>query len=35
MLEKQFYRQLEEKAKKLGATPDKLVYNAILLILKT
>jgi hypothetical protein len=34
MLEKQFYKQLEEKAKRLETTPDKLIYNAILLILK-
>jgi hypothetical protein len=35
MLEKQFYRQLEETAKRLETTPDKLVYNAIVLILET
>jgi len=35
MLEKKFYKQLEERAKKLETTPDKLRYNAILLILKT
>jgi hypothetical protein len=34
LLEKQFYKQLEEKAKRLETTPDKLIYNAILLILK-
>ena len=34
MLEKKFYRQLEEKAKKLETTPDKLIYNALLLTLK-
>jgi hypothetical protein len=34
MLEKQFYKQLEEKAERLETTPDKLIYNAILLILK-
>ena len=31
MLEKKFYRQLEEKAKKLETTPDKLIYNAKLI----
>jgi hypothetical protein len=35
MLEKQFYGQLEETAKKLETTPDKLIYNAILLIIKS
>jgi len=35
MLQKKFYRQLEETAKKLETTPDKLIYNAILLILKS
>jgi len=35
MLEKQFYKQLEETAKKLETTPDKLIYNAILLIIKS
>jgi len=34
-LEKQFYKQLEEKAKELETTPDKLLYNAILLVLKS
>ena len=34
MLGKQFYRQLEETAQKLKTTPDKLIYNAILLIIK-
>jgi len=34
MLERQFYRQLEETAKKLETTPDKLIYNAMRLILK-
>ena len=34
MLEKQLYKQLEEKAKRLETTPDKLIYNAIVLILK-
>jgi len=35
MLKKPLYEKLEEKAKKLETTPDKLIYNAILLILKT
>jgi len=35
MLEKQFYKQLEETAKKLESTPGKLIYNAILLIIKS
>jgi len=35
MLEKQLYSQLEETAKKLETTPDKLIYNAILLIIKS
>jgi len=35
MLERKFYRQLEETAKKLETTPDKLIYNAILLITKS
>ncbi|MCD6243161.1 hypothetical protein J7K06_05720 [Candidatus Bathyarchaeota archaeon] len=35
MLQKKFYRQLEETAKKLETTPDKLIYNAILLIIKS
>ena len=33
-IERKFYRQLEETAKRLKTTPDKLIYNAILLILK-
>jgi len=35
MLERPFYKQLEETAKKLETTPEKLIYNAILLILKS
>jgi ParB-like chromosome segregation protein Spo0J len=35
MVKKPLYEQLEKKAKKLEITPDKLIYNAILLILKT
>ena len=35
MVKKSLYERLEEKAKKLETTPDKLIYNAILLILKT
>ena len=31
-IEKQFYRQLEEAARRLKTTPDKLIYNAILLM---
>ena len=34
ILEKQFYEQLEETAKRLQTTPDKLIYNAICLIIK-
>ena len=34
-IEKQFYRQLEEAARRLKTTPDKLIYNAILLITKS
>lgn len=34
MLEKKFYEQLEEKAERLEITPDKLIYNAILLGIK-
>lgn len=34
ILEKQFYEQLEETARKLETTPDKLIYNAIRLILE-
>jgi len=33
-VERRFYRQLEETAERLETTPDKLIYNAILLILK-
>jgi len=35
VVKKPLYEKLEEKAKKLETTPDKLIYNAILLILKT
>jgi len=35
VVKKSLYGQVEEKAKKLETTPDKLIYNAILLILKT
>jgi len=35
MLKKQFYMELEEKSKKLKTTPEKLLYNAILIILKS
>jgi len=35
VLKKPLYEKLEEKARKLETTPDKLIYNAILLILKT
>ena len=35
VVKKPLYEQLEEKAKKLETTPDKLIYSAILLILKT
>jgi len=35
VMKKPLYEKLEEKAKKLETTPDKLRYNAILLILKT
>ena len=34
MLQKKFYKQLEKTAKRLETTPDKLIYNAILLIIK-
>jgi len=34
-IERGFYRQLEETAEKLETTPDKLIYNAILLLIKT
>lgn len=33
-IERRFYKQLEEKAETLEATPDKLIYNAILLLMK-
>jgi len=35
VVKKPLYEKLEEKARKLETTPDKLIYNAILLILKT
>ena len=35
VVKKPLYEKLEERARKLETTPDKLVYNAILLILKT
>jgi len=35
MVKKPFYVKLEKKAEELGTTPDKLIYNAILMILKT
>jgi len=35
VMKKPLYEKLEEKAKKLETTPDKLMYNAILLVLKT
>jgi hypothetical protein len=35
MMKKPLYKKLEEKARKLETTPDKLIYNAIVLILKT
>jgi hypothetical protein len=35
VMKKVLYEKVEEKAKKLETTPDMLVYNAILLILKT
>jgi len=34
-IERKFYRQLEETTKRLKTTPDKLIYNAILLIIKS
>jgi len=34
MLEKRFYKKLEETAERLKTTPDKLIYNAICLIIK-
>ena len=33
-IKRQLYEQLEETAKRLGTTPDILVYNALLLTLK-
>jgi hypothetical protein len=35
VMKKPLYEKLEEKAKKLETTTDKLMYNAILLVLKT
>ena len=35
VLKKSLYEKLQERAKKLKTTPDKLIYNAILAILKT
>ena len=35
MLERRFYKRLEEIAERLKTTPDKLIYNAICLIIKT
>jgi predicted DNA-binding ribbon-helix-helix protein len=35
MLERRFYKQLEETAEKLETTPDKLIYNAVRIILKS
>jgi ParB-like chromosome segregation protein Spo0J len=35
VVKKPLYEKLEEKARKLETTPDKLIFNAILLILKT
>jgi hypothetical protein len=35
MLERRLYKQLEETAEKLQTTPDKLIYNAIRIILKS
>ncbi len=35
MLERNIYKQLEETAKKLETTPDKLIYNAIRILLKS
>ena len=34
MVEKPFYRKLKEVSEKLGATPDVLINNALLLIVK-
>jgi hypothetical protein len=34
MVEKPFYTKLEKAAEKLGTTPDVLINNALLLILK-
>lgn len=31
MLEKKFYEQLEEEAKRLEITPDVLIYNLLML----
>jgi len=33
-IDRKFYRQLEKKAETLETTPDKLIYNAILLLMK-
>jgi len=33
-IERRFYRHLVEKAETLETTPDKLIYNAILLVVK-
>jgi len=35
IVKKPLYKKLEEKAKKLETTPSKLIYNALLLILRT
>jgi len=35
MMKKPLYEKLEERDKKLETTPDNLIYNAILSILKT
>jgi len=34
MLEKQFYKQLEETAQRLQTKPEILIYNALLIILE-
>ena len=34
MLDRKFYKQLEKTAERLEITPDKLIYNAMLLLLK-